>query len=131
MTPSIWRKSLRFPSRAAQGSSRHRPGQFAFFVLKLSIHEHILYPFRKQSRALVGCFVDDGCGVEDSDIGKKSLFQKATVLQALTLSWKRCKFPDCLFQRKQMFLAHIMTKQTWHAAKCARMPMGVKQRPIE
>ena len=72
-------------------------------------------------RVFKGSCVVDRAWIENRDVGERAGTKYAAVAQTQSLRRQAAKFPDRLFQRQQMLVAHIAAENARKTAVGARM----------
>src|SRR5262249_25820623 len=132
----LFRRHCRLRHFASHARSLERPprvgsSQLSIGKFKLPVYEYELYALRQLGRLGIGSLVGYRGGIEDGDVREEPFLDHSAIGKPLALCWKRSDLPDCLFQGDEFEIANIVPQKARHASKGARMPMGLKQKPVQ
>src|SRR5581483_1971213 len=71
--------------------------------------------------------VSNSCRIKNDHIRPHTCFEYAAICQAHALRGKSAEFPDCIFERKFLFLANVLAQDSRERAVRAWMRMLAPQ----
>ena len=109
------------PAGATNDPPWRRAGVFAFFEDLHPVHKDVVNPCGESVRIFKGRVVLNRIGIEYDDVREVAGRQKAALLDAEVLCWKRGQSAYRFLKRNDLFFSHILAKQSRKVAVGPRM----------